>query len=88
MVLIGVNAPGNAALIAQLQPICNLYPAIIARATNMAILWECQDYVEHNFAPGQPSQHSYFITKIEKLRDKDVPEGMNEVARLFTTNLT
>jgi hypothetical protein len=87
MVLIGVNAPGNAALIAQLQPICNLYPAIIARSTNMAILWECQDYVEHNFAPGQPSQHSYFRTKIEKLRDKDVPEGMNEVSRLFTTYL-
>jgi len=78
MVRIGVNAPGDVALIALLQPICNIYLDIIARATNMSILWECQDYVERNFSPGQPSQHGYFKAKIEKLRDKDISEGMNE----------
>ena len=88
MVLIAANAAGNVALIAQLQPLCNLYPAIIARATNMAILWECQDYIEDNFAPGKSSQHGYFKKRLEDLRDRDVPEGMNEVSRLFTTNLT
>jgi hypothetical protein len=88
MVLILANNPGDVALIAILQPICHAFPAIIARASNVSILYACQDYIDEHFAPGKPSQHGYFRKKLDELRDSHIPQGMNEVSRLFTTNLT
>jgi len=85
--LITANAPGDAALIAILNPICNEYDVIIPLSKNLSILYECQDYVKMKFAPGQPSQHTFFKKKFENLRDKDVSEGMHEVERLFISYL-
>ena len=88
MVLIAANVAGNAVLIAMLQPICNAFPHVMLAATNCKILYECQDFLEERFAPGRPSQHAFYKKRLEDLRDRDVPEGMSEVSRLFTTNLT
>jgi hypothetical protein len=86
-VLIAANAPGDAALIAVLTPICNECDITIPLSKNLSILYECQDFVKRRFAPGQPSQHSFFKKKFEGLRDRDVSAGMHEVERLFISYL-
>ena len=85
--LILANAPADAAVIAILTPIVNAYPVIITGATNVAILYASQDYIEREFAPGKVEQRAIYADQLEKLRDYDVPEGASECIRRFITTL-